>query len=444
MGAEGSGMGEFSKDNLLRSWKEISAYLGCDVRTCHRWEAKHGMPVHRAEGSETKSPVFAYRDELDQWFRETFKNGHSKEKAAKGRPWVKWAVAGGIVLALAAVFFIHWQKPVRRQPADFAIDGSFLVILDKNKHELWRKDTGLEDLKPEGFYRALFQVVNKNEGNMLPVLIIRDINGDGDNEVVFAPKRERDQTGEGWVFCYDRDGKELWSFPAGKEIRCGGKTFSPDYRVAGFLCRDLDGDGRLETIIESFHAPDWPCQLAVLDASGKMIGEFWNSGYLREIAFHDIDGDGREELIVCGVNNEYKGGCLAIFDSRRISGGSPQTGEHACEGFPPGSMLYYVTTPQTDVSAAFGHWVAGFRNVEITSNDWIRATTGEGLIFEFDFGLRCLQVSPTNGYRSEHQNLVGAGKLTSVLGDAYFEKFREGVRYWSGTAMVPVPTRCRR
>ncbi len=37
-------------------------------------------------------------------------------------------------------------------------------------------------------------------------------------------------------------------------------------------------------------------------------------------------GDGREELIVVGVNNEYRGGCLIVFDTRRISGASPQTG----------------------------------------------------------------------------------------------------------------------
>ena len=58
-------MREISKDNLLRSWKDISAYLGCDVRTCCRWEKQHGMPVHRAEGGEAKSHVFAYKDELD-------------------------------------------------------------------------------------------------------------------------------------------------------------------------------------------------------------------------------------------------------------------------------------------------------------------------------------------------------------------------------------------
>ena len=64
------------KDSLLRSWKEIAAHLGCQVRTCHRWEQKLGMPVYRAEGIENKSPVFAYKDELDLWFQKTFTNSN--------------------------------------------------------------------------------------------------------------------------------------------------------------------------------------------------------------------------------------------------------------------------------------------------------------------------------------------------------------------------------
>ncbi|MCK7462245.1 MAG: terminase small subunit [Sphingobacterium sp.] len=63
-------MDELSKDNLLRSWKEISAYLGCDVRTCHRWEANHGMPVHRAEGEGTNPPFSPIGTSWTRWFRE--------------------------------------------------------------------------------------------------------------------------------------------------------------------------------------------------------------------------------------------------------------------------------------------------------------------------------------------------------------------------------------
>ena len=447
MGFPGEAMREMSKDNLLRSWKEISAYLGCDTRTCHRWEKKHGMPVHRAEGgAEAKSHVFAYKDELDRWFKETFKSSNgTREKAKPGHRYLRWAegAVAGLLLLTAAIFLIPWRV-VLRQPADFAVDWSTLIILDKEKRELWRKDTKMEDLQTEDFYRRNFQVMHRDEGNILPALVIRDINGDGDNEVLFAPKRVNDQTGEGWLYCYDCKGSELWRFHGGRELRCGGKLFSPDFRIAGFHTHDLDGDGRLETVVESFQAPDWPCQLAVLDASGKMVGEFWNAGYLRELAYHDIDGDGREELLVVGVNNEYRGGCLIVFDTRNIRGSSPQTGEFACDGLAAGSELYYVTVPYLDVSEAMGNRVDGLRNIGITENGWIRLTASTGLWYEFGFDLKCVQISWGHGYIVRHEAMVKAGRIGSVLDEAYRAKLLAGIRYWNGSGWTAEPAKNRR
>jgi tetratricopeptide (TPR) repeat protein len=51
---------------VLQSWKEISAYLGRDVRTCRRWEEHLGLPIHRLNGSP-KARVMAYKDEIDSW-----------------------------------------------------------------------------------------------------------------------------------------------------------------------------------------------------------------------------------------------------------------------------------------------------------------------------------------------------------------------------------------
>ena len=51
---------------ILQSWKEISAYLGRDVRTCRRWEENLGLPIHRLDGSP-KARVLAYKDEIDSW-----------------------------------------------------------------------------------------------------------------------------------------------------------------------------------------------------------------------------------------------------------------------------------------------------------------------------------------------------------------------------------------
>lgn len=429
-----------SKDNLLRSWKEIAAYLRCDVRTCHRWEDQRGMPVHRAEGSEKKSPVFAYKDELDAWFRETFRGpqgqGEKKKRALEG---LRWVVRGIIVLGLAFLLFRGTRILGRRQPADFGIEGSVLVVKDRLGLELWRWDTKMEDLNPEAFYRAAFQNLSHDSGNILPAIIIRDIDKDGDTEVLFAPKRENDQTGEGWLRCFDRKGVERWTFRAGRELRCGGKVYSPDYRIAGFHAHDLDGDGRCEIVVEAFHAPDWPCQLALVDHTGKLIGEYWNAGYLRDVAYHDISGDGREELIVVGVNNEYRAGCLMVFDPRRIGGGSPQSGAYACEGVGPGTELFYAVMPRTDVSEALGLYEADLRMLDITENRRIRATSSIGLIFEFDFDLKPLQVTPGHGYVTAHERLTREGKVTSLLGAAYERMVLDGIRYWDGRAWTPEP-----
>jgi len=179
----------------------------------------------------------------------------------------------------------------------------------------------------------------------------------------------------------------------------------------------------------------------VLDSSGKMIGEFWNAGYLRELTYHDINGDGREELIVVGVNNEYRGGCLIVFDTRNISGSSPQTGEFVCGGLGPGSELFYVTTPYTDVANASDLYVCGFQDIDITGNNWIRGTSAEGLIYEFDFDLECLQVGWGHGYLIRHEALVEAGKLASVLDETYRDALLKGIRYWNGSEWTATPSR---
>jgi len=49
------------------SWKEIAAYLRRGARTVQRWEREAALPVHRLQHDKLGS-VYAYQDELDQWW----------------------------------------------------------------------------------------------------------------------------------------------------------------------------------------------------------------------------------------------------------------------------------------------------------------------------------------------------------------------------------------
>ena len=84
--------GELRPDNFLDSWKEIAAYLEREVRTVQRWEKKEGLPVHR-QIHEKLGTVYAYKSEIDAWWRERSAKLASKSEngdAVEGPRVVSW------------------------------------------------------------------------------------------------------------------------------------------------------------------------------------------------------------------------------------------------------------------------------------------------------------------------------------------------------------------
>ena len=53
----------------LDSWKEIAVYLDRGVRTVQRWEKEQSLPVHRHKNRQHQGPVFAFKGEIDVWWR---------------------------------------------------------------------------------------------------------------------------------------------------------------------------------------------------------------------------------------------------------------------------------------------------------------------------------------------------------------------------------------
>jgi tetratricopeptide (TPR) repeat protein len=94
------------EEAILESWKEISGYLKRSIRTCRRWEAELGLPVHRLDGTP-RARVFAYPAELDRWIKEKLHHLEAEEQAAllpagllRNKKKLAWA-AGGLAAVLA-------------------------------------------------------------------------------------------------------------------------------------------------------------------------------------------------------------------------------------------------------------------------------------------------------------------------------------------------------
>jgi tetratricopeptide (TPR) repeat protein len=110
LGGKSSSIEGFSMSDgdLLSSWKEIAAYLGCDIKTCGRWEKESGLPIRRISPGSKRSRVFAYQSDLDRWLTErnflASPAAHEPARTAKRRPLM--VAAAALLIGAPAVWFV--------------------------------------------------------------------------------------------------------------------------------------------------------------------------------------------------------------------------------------------------------------------------------------------------------------------------------------------------
>ncbi len=116
-------------DEILHSWKEISAYLDRDVRTCHRWEDELELPIHRIDENSPRSKVFAYKKEIDEWLREKANNHNNHQDEKKSSIWTNRRVIAGLAIGFLVVSVIFAWLYFSRSPAVPSLSGPTLAVL---------------------------------------------------------------------------------------------------------------------------------------------------------------------------------------------------------------------------------------------------------------------------------------------------------------------------
>ncbi len=427
----------------LNTWKEIAEYLDCGVRTCRRWEVELDLPVYRVKGSE-KSRVYAHKDEIDRWLSTRANNlNHDRTttRLISRNKILFFAVPIISVCAMFALFLV--RATAKTQPFDFQITNSLLKILNENGKELWEFDTNKEKLKNEEHYRKHFQIKTLSDSEpsnpRFPLLKFIDINHDGSIEVLFSVITEG-AYGSDKLYCFKENGERLWTFTAGKRIEFGNTIFA-DFLIHGFDVSDSDRDGNFEIIVISFAVQRFPTQLCILNCKGDKLGEYWNSGQFTDYAFADLNEDGKEELIVSGLNNEYTKGVLIAFDVDNIDGYSPQfSTKYICKDNRLGSQLYYILFPRTDVDRAISELEA-IKQIGILSNPgfYLRATHSS-LLYEMDFKLNLVNIIRSSSFKKRHKSLKSAGKIFSQIDDEYIDNLKQQMLYFNGTEWVSKPS----
>jgi hypothetical protein len=432
-----------AEKEILESWKEISRYLHRDVRTCQRWERELGLPVQRLDNSP-KARVFAYIEDIDRWQQEKqntketslIKTSLNKTKIA--------GLAGAALIVTTGLLFVSLNLFTRdRTPEVFEIQGSKFIVLNKNNRPLWEYETGLTDLVPTPKYQDHFQFKRSRlEGPWFhqPHLIFRDIDGTGSKEVLFTIKTNSEKN-EGRLICFSDKGKILWEHHAGRRMTYGSKEYSADYKISAINVADLDGDGTDEILVIGRHIPYFPTQIVLLDHTGRSLGEYWHSGGIADYAFLDLDADGNKEVILAGLNNEWRSPCCAVLDLSQFKGASPQTEDYyTCQGVENGFEKYYFLFPRNslDLSIDLNNAVT---KVDTFENKIITFVSKYApIIYEFDFDMQLVGIDLTHQFMNDFENLKKAGEIDLSMDQVQQEILSQGIRYFDGESWTKKAT----
>jgi len=358
----------------LSGWKEIAAHLGKGVRTVQRWEQVYGLPIHRM-GQEGGEIVWADATELDAWVRAQSRVG----------------TTGPADLRQSEVIPPAPTRLVEPNVDQVGQTAQRPLAAVSRPYRNWAIAAGVGLLAIAG--AAAFQASRATPPEAVDWAI------QGQAMVGLAA-----------------DGQVVWSypFPAPVDPSVFNRA-SMDRPGSRVLRRDIDGDGRLETMIafsdgarptvSGFHllSPDgvplippirptdsvtfgttvypgpwtahklfvtttesgetrlhvvfidlsqFPTLLLTLDRHGTVLSKYLSNGYIDTV--NTGVRNGKRVWLVGATHNDTQGASLAIFNAEP-SGSAPASQDaYVCrDGCPAGTPAAFLVLPRLCMAPAW-------------------------------------------------------------------------------------------
>ncbi len=391
----------------LNTWAEIATYLAVSIRQAQYLEKRSALPVRRVPGERGR--VVAYTNDIDDWKRRRLAPPIDAAPAApvpasggKRRRWRLASLAAASTLCLLVLGVYGFENLQRDEPNSFRVAGKVLTVFGQSGQPLWR-------------YSFPSRARERDYIEHPDFCMFSDLEGDGSLETfcIFRPL-DRDAVGDR-LYCFDARGRVRFTFVPGRTVRVGTQDFRPPYSVRKFLVFSRGRAGQRGIVVSSTHNWSHPDQVAILDAQGRLLSEYWHHGHLLSIAFTDIDSDGVPEMLLGGVDDSpgIKRATIVVLDPGRVWGSSTQVnGAPDFDGMKTRCEKRIVYFPRTRFSQHEDfNLVTG---LEVSGNSNIRAVVAEGAstgapysIYLFGPRLQSPTIVFSDPLKTEYRKLYG-------------------------------------
>ncbi|MBC7348845.1 MAG: hypothetical protein H5U05_02610 [Candidatus Aminicenantes bacterium] len=282
-----------------------------------------------------------------------------------------------------------------------------------------------------------------------------DLDGDGEEEILVSGDYLSEEKISSELFCLTKSGKILWSYQPGRRMKTLTDEFSNHYLIKRFETADFNRQSHEKSVLLIANHVTWyPTQISLLDARGKLKGEYWHAGHLGRAALliEDLDDDGWKEIIAGGTNNDFQQACLLVLDPRNISGCSPPSGnpDFQFADLQAGPQEYYLLLPRTTINQTMGlrnytTSIELFREekiLEITTHEFTKQVSCQ-MMYNFDFRFNPLLSRPTDLLIEAVKELVSS-RVLPPHAETELRSLKDQIRYWDGRAWITSSTRNKR
>jgi hypothetical protein len=397
-----------NQEERLTSWKQIAYHLGVTVRTAQNWERNRGLPVCR-DGQGPKARVFTSKDELDRWRR---RQTESTDLHPTRPSWgARSLVVGLLLVALVTGSYYFASDDSSRGPAAARYLGHTLEVWDKQGRTLWVRE--FPDCRPGV------------SDHPWPWARLHDVDGDNVQEVLLALDVERNAETYGRFLCFESDGSLLWEKEVHDELHFGDRTFNR-YYINQYGVLQLPGHSYL---LVCFGNDFFPSINLLLDpTTGAEVSRYVHPGHLESFALCDVNDDGKQELLLGGVNNPGPGLGYPSLVALDIPFPKPKRSAQDLFGLPGGQEETYLLLPRQDIDVD-QPYLQRVTRIDTNRAGEITVTPSSpySCRFVFSRSLEPITVRAVDAFVRIHRKLRLQGLLDHDFSPAELEAYRRAV-----------------
>lgn len=277
----------------------------------------------------------------------------------------------------------------------------------------------------------------------IPRMVIYDLDGDGENEVVTTYKFPSDTTDLQKLRILDGDMKSIREIGFTRSFKYQDRTYTPFFNPSSLTIQPTGPNNSPEIYVSAGNVGRSPSFLTRLTNRGEIVGEYWHFG---SFMIHPIrnDKEGQLSLLLTGVNDQDdlikpNFPFVALLDPKKIIGTSSSS---ATPGFiipRTNSEIWYLRFPHSSIDNAL-MIPPGSSDLETAGANLLQfkipSSASNQLTYRFyyffDFDMNVLDVKPDNTTEQVYAELVRKGTLSGKIDEKYLNNLKQNVQYWNG------------